>query len=48
MFFSPGLPVINTVKLWMLMYLRSWAVLTCNVPHETVFKVNHFLYNNET
>lgn len=24
------------------MYLRSWAVLTCNIPHETVFKVHSF------
>ena len=34
MFFSPGLPAINLVKLVIMMYLRSWAVLTCNVPHE--------------
>ena len=39
MFFSPGLPAINTIKLCILMYLRSWTVLTCNIPHETVFKV---------
>ncbi|CAG2111617.1 unnamed protein product [Medioppia subpectinata] len=38
MFFSPGLPALNTVKLCLLMYVRSWAVLTCNIPHETVFK----------
>jgi len=41
MFFSPGLPAINTIKLCLMMYLRSWAVLTCNIPHETVFKVSH-------
>jgi hypothetical protein len=48
MFFSPGLPAINTVKLCLLMYVRSWAVLTCNIPHETVFKVYLicFLLNN--
>ncbi|XP_064459083.1 transmembrane channel-like protein [Ornithodoros turicata] len=40
MFFSPGLPAINTVKLCILMYVRSWAVLTCNIPHETVFKAS--------
>lgn len=47
MFFAPGLPAINTVKLAVLMYVRSWAVLTCNIPHETVFKVsksNNFYY----
>ncbi|XP_020282000.1 transmembrane channel-like protein 3 [Pseudomyrmex gracilis] len=40
MFFSPGLTVLNLVKLGILMYLRSWAVLTCNVPHEVVFRAS--------
>ncbi|XP_076358957.1 transmembrane channel-like protein 3 [Tachypleus tridentatus] len=40
MFFSPGLPALNTVKLCILMYVRSWAVLTCDIPHETVFKAS--------
>ncbi|KAG8185206.1 hypothetical protein JTE90_025878 [Oedothorax gibbosus] len=47
MFFSPGLPAINTVKLCILVYVRSWAVLTANIPHETVFKAsksNNFYY----
>ncbi|XP_076316361.1 transmembrane channel-like protein 1 [Tachypleus tridentatus] len=47
MFFSPGLPAINTVKLCILLYVRSWAVLTCNIPHDTVFKAsrsNNFYY----
>lgn len=47
MFFAPGLPAINTIKLAVIMYIRSWAVLTCNIPHETVFKVsksNNFYY----
>nr|SVE74005.1 EOG090X00E0 [Daphnia barbata] len=40
MFFSPGLPAINVVKLFLLLYVRSWAVLTCNVPHEVIFKAS--------
>ncbi|KAH9378527.1 hypothetical protein HPB48_015023 [Haemaphysalis longicornis] len=46
MFFSPGLPAINMVKLCIMMYVRSWAVLTCNIPHETVFKTssNNFYF----
>ncbi|XP_045784064.1 transmembrane channel-like protein isoform X2 [Maniola jurtina] len=40
MFFSPGLVVLNVFKLMIMMYLRSWAVMTCNVPHEVVFRVS--------
>ncbi|XP_029164015.1 transmembrane channel-like protein 2-B [Nylanderia fulva] len=40
MFFSPGLTVLNLLKLGILMYLRSWIVLTCNVPHEVVFRAS--------
>ncbi|CAL1686297.1 unnamed protein product [Lasius platythorax] len=40
MFFSPGLTVLNLLKLGILMYLRSWVVLTCNVPHEVVFRAS--------
>ncbi|OXU24019.1 hypothetical protein TSAR_012214 [Trichomalopsis sarcophagae] len=42
-FFSPGLIVLNVIKLVILMYLRSWTVLTCNVPHEIVFKASRVL-----
>lgn len=40
MFFSPGLAIINLAKLVIIMYLRSWTVLTCNVPHEVVFRAS--------
>ncbi|XP_059612724.1 transmembrane channel-like protein [Phlebotomus argentipes] len=40
MFFSPGLAILNLIKLVIIMYLRSWAVLTCNVPHEVVFRAS--------
>lgn len=54
MFFSPGLTAINIVKLFLLLYIRSWAVLTCNVPHEVISSNNniqihcitHLLLNN--
>uniref|UniRef100_A0A1A9WTB9 TMC domain-containing protein n=1 Tax=Glossina brevipalpis TaxID=37001 RepID=A0A1A9WTB9_9MUSC len=39
-FFSPGLVLINLGKLVIMMYFRSWIVLTCNVPHEVVFKAS--------
>ncbi|XP_049638825.1 transmembrane channel-like protein 3 [Suncus etruscus] len=39
-FFSPCLPALNVLKLTGLMYLRSWAVLTCNVPHQQVFRAS--------
>ncbi|ROT63313.1 putative transmembrane channel-like protein 3 [Penaeus vannamei] len=41
MFFSPGLPALNTLKLVIVLYVRSWAVVTSNVPPETVFKASN-------
>ena len=43
MFFAPGLPAINAVKLVILMYVRAWGVLTSNVPHEVIFKASRFV-----
>ncbi|XP_039266059.1 transmembrane channel-like protein 3 isoform X2 [Styela clava] len=39
-FFCPLLPIINVGKLTILMYLRSWAVVTSNVPHSRVFRAS--------
>lgn len=40
LFMAPGLPLLNLVKLIAIFYIKSWAVLVTNVPHETVFKVS--------
>ena len=40
LFMAPGLPLINLVKLALMMYARAWAVMTTNVPHETVFRAS--------
>ena len=37
---APGLPILNLVKLVLMFYLKSSAVLVTNVPHETVFKAS--------
>ena len=39
LFMAPGLPLLNLIKLISIFYIKSWAVLVTNVPHETVFKV---------
>ena len=40
LFMAPGLPLLNLIKLVAIFYIKSWAVLVTNVPHETVFKAN--------
>ena len=40
MFFSPLLPAFNLPKLLVMLYMRSWAVIVCNIPHERVFKAS--------
>ncbi|KAJ8262910.1 hypothetical protein COCON_G00153670 [Conger conger] len=39
-FYAPGLVGINVLRLLMSMYYQCWAVMTCNVPHERVFKAS--------
>ena len=39
-FFAPLLPAFNLIKLLIMMYIRSWAVIVCNIPHERVFKAS--------
>jgi len=40
LFMAPGLPLVNVIKLILIMYIKSWAVLVTNVPHEIVFKAS--------
>ncbi|XP_064152919.1 transmembrane channel-like protein 2-B [Anguilla rostrata] len=39
-FYAPGLVGINVLRLLTSMYYQCWAVMTCNVPHERVFKAS--------
>ncbi len=38
LFFAPLLPAINNVKLIVILYVRAWAVMTCNVPAREIFR----------
>ncbi|XP_053276273.1 transmembrane channel-like protein 2-B [Pleuronectes platessa] len=39
-FYAPGLVGLNVLRLLSSMYYQSWAVMSCNVPHERVFKAS--------
>lgn len=42
--FSPGLIMLNILKLVIIMYIRSWAVMVTNVPPKRIFKASHRFY----
>lgn len=39
-FFAPGLGLLNIFKLTVVFYMRAWAVSSCNIPPERVFKIS--------
>ncbi|XP_034025698.1 transmembrane channel-like protein 2-B [Thalassophryne amazonica] len=39
-FYAPGLVGLNVLRLLVSMYYQCWAVMSCNVPHERIFKAS--------
>ena len=44
-YFCPGMPIIFSIKLILLMYLRKWCVLTCNTPNQRIFRIKNNNFN---